>query len=450
MIRMIASVGPLLISVGLMQIANGLFGSLLGVRLGQDETISSEISGLVLSGYFMGMTVGCLVCGRIIDRVGHVRTFAVLISIVSAVSVGHAYLVDPVFWWVLRVVYGFCMAGAYMVAESWLNGAVDNRSRGTLLSIYMIVQFGAMSGSQYLLNLASAETFILFGLTSIVFSLSLVPLSLQKPGSASGADVVSSALSFRELYRISPLGMVCSFGSGIMMGAILAGGPIFGSAIGLSVSQIAQFISVMIFGGLLMQYPLGKLSDLMDRRTVMTAALFVGAAAAIVLALVPMPFWLFLVIVGLHGGIASTLYSISVAHTNDYLDAGDLVPASAGLLLAFGIGAAAGPIVATQVMGLVGNWGFYGLSALVCLAVGGFALWRMGRRAAVPMEEQGLFVFVSRASPVAAELDPRAEPSDEESEAETEAGPDAEPDGEPDGAPVGDSAVGDRPGHTTA
>jgi MFS family permease len=413
MIRMIASVGPLLISVGLMQIANGLFGSLLGVRLGQDEAISSEVSGLVLSGYFMGMTVGCLVCGRIIDRVGHVRTFAVLISIVSAVSVGHAYLVDPVFWWVLRVVYGFCMAGAYMVAESWLNGAVDNRSRGTLLSIYMIVQFGAMSGSQYLLNLASAETFILFGLTSIVFSLSLVPLSLQKPGSSGGGEVASSALSFRELYHISPLGMVCSFGSGIMMGAILAGGPIFGSAIGLSVSMIAQFISVMIFGGLLMQYPLGKLSDLMDRRTVMTGALFVGTVAAVVLALVPLPFWLFLTIAGLHGGIASTLYSISVAHTNDYLDPSDLVPASAGLLLAFGIGAAAGPIVATQVMGLVGNWGFYGFSGLVSLAVGGFALWRMASRPPVPMEEQGPFVFVSRASPVGAELDPRAEPSDE-------------------------------------
>ena len=169
MFQALATVGPLLISVGLLQTANGLFGSLLGVRLGQAENISPEVSGLVLSGYFMGMVVGCLVCGRLIERVGHVRTFAVLVSIVSAVSVAHAYLVEPIYWWVLRVIYGFCMAGAYMVIESWLNGSVDNKSRGSLLSIYMIIVFGAMAGSQYLLNLSSAKTFVLYGLTSIVF-----------------------------------------------------------------------------------------------------------------------------------------------------------------------------------------------------------------------------------------------------------------------------------------
>lgn len=407
MFRSLSTVGPLLVSVGLMQTANGLFGSLLGVRLGQAEHISSEIAGLVLSGYFMGMTVGCLVCGSLIERVGHVRTFAVLVSIVSAVSVAHAYLVEPIYWWVLRVIYGFCMAGAYMVVESWLNGSVDNKSRGSLLSIYMIIVFGAMAGSQYLLNLSSAKTFVLYGLTSIVFSLSLVPLSLQRPSSGGQTDIVSSALSFRELYRISPFGMVASFGSGILMGAVLAGGSIYASARGFTVSEIAQFISVSIFGGLLLQYPIGKLSDLMDRRTIMTAAVLSGAISALVLAVLPMPFWIFLIIVGFFGGIASTLYSIAVAYTNDYLDAADLVPASAGLLLAFGIGAAAGPITATQAMGIIGPSGFYLFLALVSLSIGIFGIWRMTRRAALPMEDQGPFVFVSRASPVGAGLDPR-------------------------------------------
>jgi MFS family permease len=427
MFRSLATVGPLLVSVGLMQTANGLFGSLLGVRLGQDVSISPEVSGLVLSGYFMGMTVGCLVCGSLIERVGHVRTFAVLVSIVSAVSVAHAYLVDPIYWWVLRVIYGFCMAGAYMVVESWLNGAVDNKSRGSLLSIYMIVQFAAMGGSQYLLNLSSAQTFVLYGLTSIVFSLSLVPLSLQRPSSSGQAETASSSIGLRELYRISPFGMVASFGSGILMGAVLAGGSIYASANEFTVSQIAQFLSVSIFGGLLMQYPLGKLSDLMDRRTIMTAAVFAGAVSAVTLAVIPMPFWMFLIVAGFFGGIASTLYSIAVAYTNDYLDAADLVPASAGLLLVFGVGAAAGPITATQAMGIVGPSGFYLFCALVSLGIGLFGIWRMTRRAAPAMEDQGPFVFVSRASPVGAELDPRGgidaedgsdlvgEPGDEES-----------------------------------
>ena len=431
----IAAVSALLLSVGLFQVANGLFISLLGVRLGQEPDISPEVAGLVLSGYFMGQVLGCIFCGRIIDRVGHVRTFAALISIVSAASMAHAYLVDPIFWWVLRLLVGFCIAGAFMVAESWLNWAADNKTRGQLLSLYLLVQFAALGGSQYLLHLAGANTFILYGFVSIVFSLSLVPLTLARTGSNSNTEVAQSALSFLQLYKISPLGMVGSFGSGILVGSVFAGGTVYGAAVGFTVNEVAQFISFTIFGSLLVQYPLGKLSDFMDRRTVLSWSVIAAGGAALVIAVVPMPFNGFLAMAAVYGGISSTLYSISIAHTNDFIDPVDLVPASAGLLLAFGVGAALGPIGATALLGAIGPSGFYLFGAIVSFAVGGFGFWRMTQRAAPSMEDQGAFVVAPRSSPVAAELDPRSEFVEDEEEAPNDDGEDDDQSGDTDPMP---------------
>lgn len=396
-----------------MQAANGLFGSLLGVRLGQDAGISSQVAGLVMSGYFVGMVLGCLGCGRIIERVGHVRAFAALISIISATAVAHAFLVEPVYWFVLRAVFGFCMAGAYMVAESWLNGATGNDQRGSLLSIYMVLQYSALGGGQFLLNLSPPSSFVLYGFVSILFSLSLVPLTLSR--SAGSGEVSPSALSFRKLYRISPLGVVGSFGSGVIAGAIFGTGSVFAVAIGFDVSEVAIFLSASIIGGLLVQWPLGKASDLFDRRTVIAIAFFVTTVFGVLLAFLPFPgFWPYIALATAYGGIGVSLYSLAVAHANDYIDPADLVPASAGLLLAFGIGAVIGPIASTTAMDTLGHWGFYGFGALVSALVGCFALWRMTQRRAVPMDEQGPWVAVSRTSPMAAELDPRWDPEVED------------------------------------
>jgi len=428
----LAAVSALLISAGLLQAANGMFGSLLGVRLGQSE-ISPEVSGIVMSGYFMGQVLGCICCGRIIDRVGPIRTFAALVSIVSASSMAHAYLVDPVYWWVLRLLYGFCMAGAYMVMESWLNGAADNKTRGQILSVYMLVNFSTMGAAQYLLNLADAGTFVLYGLTSIIFSLALVPLTLARTSTGNSPNETPSALGFFQLYRISPLGIVGSFGSGVLIGSVFAAGPIYGAQVGFSVAQVAQYISVTIFGSLLVQYPLGKLSDVMDRRTVLAGMVLAGGGLAMVLALVPMPFLYFLAIAGLYGGVAATLYSIAVAHLNDFIDPVDLVPASAGLLLAFGLGAAMGPIGSTWAIGAIGPVGFYLFGAVIAFAVAGFAFWRMTQRAAPAMEEQGAFAIAPRSSPVAMEMDPRSE------------GEEIGDEGAEDGPEPGDDDSGDQP-----
>lgn len=406
-----ASVASLLLSIGLLQSANGLFGSLLGVRLGLDPEFSASTAGLVLSGYFVGLVLGCLTCGRIIERVGHVRAFAALVSIVSATAVAHAFAVEAVYWFTLRVAFGFCMAGVYMVAESWMNGAATNATRGALLSVYMLVQYGMMGAGQFLLNVADPASFVLYGVASILFSLALVPLTLAR--SAASAEVARSALGFVALYRISPLGIVGSFGSGMLTGAVFATASVYATTIGMPVPQIAIFVSSGILGGLVMQWPLGKLSDRFDRRSVLTASIFAAAALGAVLAFVPdLGFWPFVLLAGAYGGVAVTLYSIAVAHANDHIDNADLVAASAGLLLAYSLGAVIGPIAATNAMGLVGPPGFYGFGMVVALLVGLFALWRMTRRPAP--EDQGRFIAMPRTSPVVADLYPRPELLDDE------------------------------------
>lgn len=403
-----ASVAPLLLSLALLQGGNGLFMSLLGVRLGFDTTFTAATAGLVLSGYFVGLVLGCLTCGRIIERVGHVRTFAALVSIISATAVAHAFAVEPYYWFALRVVFGFCMAGVYMVAESWMNGAATNATRGGLLSIYMVVQYGAMGAGQYLLNVADPSSFVLYGFASVLFSLALVPLTLSR--SAASTTVARSALGFVALYRISPLGMVGCFGSGVLAGAVFATASVYAAALGMSVPEVAIFVSSGIFGGLIMQWPLGRLSDFFDRRTVLTGSIFAVAVLGAVLAFVPgLGFWPFVILAGAYGGVAVTLYSIAVAHANDHIGSDDLVAASAGLLLAYSIGAVVGPIAGTWAMGMVGAWGFYAFGMAVALVIGLFALWRMTRRPAPA--EQGPFVAMPRTSPAIAELDPRAEPA---------------------------------------
>lgn len=408
-----AAVAALLLSVVLLQVANGMFASLLGVRLGLEPAITSQVAGLVMSGYFVGMVLGCLWVPRIIEQVGHVRAFAALVSIMSAASISHAFLVDPWYWFILRVVYGICVAGAYMVAESWLNGATSNEQRGSLLSIYMVAQYVAMTSAQYLLNLAPPTSFVLYALVSILFSLALVPLTLSR--SAGSSSVARSALSFKQLYEISPLGMVASFGSGILNGALFGAASVFATTIGFTVSEVAIFVSAILIGGLVVQWPIGKASDLFDRRTVIAGSLGLTTVLGLLLAFLPFPgFWIYVAMAGLYGGLCMTIYSLAVAHTNDYVESHDLVAASAGLLLAFGIGAVIGPIATTSAMDWVGNWGYYGIGAGVSAVVGLFTIWRMKQRSALPVEEQGPWVSVSRTTPVAAELDPRWEPEEDE------------------------------------
>lgn len=397
----------LLISVALMWTANGLCFTLLAVRLNAEGYSASDV-GIVTTGYFVGQLVGAIFCGRMIERVGHVRAFAAFASIVSASVIGYALYVDLTLWTVLRALHGMCIAGTIMVAESWLNGATSNQGRGRLLAVYTIIQYLAMSAGQQLLNLQAPTSFVLFTVASILFSLALVPLVLSR--SVSAGEVVPSRLSFLQLVKISPLGVIGCFAGGALVATLLGLMPVYLGQRGYAVFDIALFMSVIILGGLVVQYPVGRASDFFDRRTVIALTLFAGGGVCFAITLgSDLGFWPLAGMTILYGGIVYALYPLAVSHANDFLDPADLVAASAGLIMAMAVGAALGPLATAVLMEAVGPDGLYMFSGGICLSLGGFAVFRMTRRAAVSNEEQGPYVLLSRTTAASAELDPRAD-----------------------------------------
>ncbi|MEK9662905.1 MAG: MFS transporter, partial [Alphaproteobacteria bacterium] len=246
-------------------VGSGLQGTLIGVRAGI-ENFSAPALGVVASSYYFGFSAGCFSGSWFINRVGHIRTFAVLASIASASALIHALYVTPLTWSVLRIVTGFCLAGLYMVIESWLNGRVDNRRRGAMLAVYMIVNFGGAAAGQQLLRIADPAGFELFVISSVLISLALVPVALTT--SVAPAPVVTGRLNLIALYRMSPLGAVVTFAAGLSNAAFWGLAPLFGLSIGLGTGEIATLMSVIILGGIALQWPTGWLSDRFDRRHV--------------------------------------------------------------------------------------------------------------------------------------------------------------------------------------
>jgi MFS family permease len=305
----------------------------------------------------------------------------------SAAVLIHGILVTPLAWSLLRFLSGFCLAGLYIVAESWLNDRATNKTRGQLLSVYMVVSYAGVAGGQLLLNAADPKGLELFILTSVLISVALVPLLL----SAGPAPKFSaqSALSLRALYGISPLGVVGAFATGVASGALFGFGPVYAESSGLSVAQISFFMTAVLVGCTLLQWPIGHLSDTSDRRIVISVVTFLSAAAAIAAAMVSsMSILTLMAIMALFGGLSIPLYSLCIAHANDYLEADQMVAASSGLVLASGVGAILGPITASLSMLLLGPNGFFWWLALIHLLMGVFAVYRMAKRRAKPVQEQ--------------------------------------------------------------
>ena len=424
MLATLLSVAALLSGVGILLMGHGLLSTLLSLRTAI-EGYSPELTGLVMSSYFAGLVAGSLYCSKVVHRIGHIRAFAAFASILSVTALIHGFVVTAPVWALLRALSGFCVAGVFMVSESWLNSRATNQTRGQVLSFYMITAYLSIGLGQFLLNLSDPERIDLFAVVSILFSLALVPVALTK--AAAPKIERPSGLGFRRLYALSPLGVVGCFAAGVLSGAHYGMGPIFASGIGLSISGISTFMGVLVFGGLIMSWPVGRLSDRFDRRTVMLgASLAVVLIALTIAAVVGRSQSGLLVLACLYGGLAFPLYSLSVAHANDYLEAEDLVQASSGLLLAYGVGASLGPIAAAAVMGALGPHGLFVFSAAIAAALSLFILYRMRRREPLPLDEQGPYVVLPRTTSEAAYLDPRGEPEQSAFDFKVEAGEAAE------------------------
>ncbi len=381
---------PLLAGMALLMVGNGLLVSLLGVRAA-NEGFANLVTGLVMSGYFAGFFAGTWLTPRIIETVGHVRVFAALASIASIAALVHSLWVDPVSWIAMRALAGFSFAGLYVVAESWLNAGSGNETRGRMLAIYMLTQYSGLAIGQLLLTAADPDGFVLFILSSIVVSAALVPILLS-PRPAPHFEV-SSPLGLRELARISPLGAVATVINGLTQGAFFSLGAVYATAIGMNVGGVAIFMAAVTLGGSLLQWPIGRFSDAIDRRQVIALVSF-GAAVACVAAgvLAERSVLALIVASSIFGGLALPVYSLSVAHTNDHLKPDQIVAASSGLVVLFGTGSIFGPLLASAAMDLSGPSGFFWYLAAVTAFLGTFTLYRMTASEPVPMDEQAPYV----------------------------------------------------------
>ncbi|MCB6177166.1 MFS transporter [Rhodobacter sp. Har01] len=378
MLRVALKTWPLLLGVLLLMVGNGVQGSLLGIRGTLEQFDTLELS-VVMSAYFLGFLLGSLRAPAMIRRVGHVRVFAALGSLISAVLVLYPMLVEWQIWALMRVVIGFGFAGIYITAESWLNNISTNETRGQALSAYMIVQMLGIVAAQGLLAAGDPFGYDMFLIPSVLVSLAFLPLLLADSPTPNFSTTVR--LGFRELFRISPLGCVGMLISGGVFSAMFGMASVWGTLSLLSVQQIALFISFLYVGGLLLQYPVGWISDRMDRRQIMLWLSIIAAAVLAVAAAVPLPFWALLGVAAVLGGITYPMYSLLIAYTNDFLSREQMAAASAGLIFLNGFGAIFGPLVTGWLMGVVGTRGFFLYMAVLYAVQAAYALWRMTRRA---------------------------------------------------------------------
>ncbi|MEM0922780.1 MAG: MFS transporter [Pseudomonadota bacterium] len=384
MLRVLSNSWALFLGMFLLQLGNGMQGTALGLRGGL-EAFDSSTMGFVMTGYFLGFLGGARATPWMLRRVGHVRVFAALASLISAAFIIYAWWVDPVGWFLMRVLVGFCFSGVYVVAESWLNDGVDNANRGKALSAYLMVQMAGIVLSQAMINVASAEGFELFVIMSVAVSIAITPILLSV--SPVPLFEATKGMSLVELFRSSPLGVIGCFFLGAIFGCMFGMAAVYATTIGLSTAQTATFVGVIYLGGLVCQYPIGWISDRIDRRTLIAIVTAIGALGCAAAGATDPSFQMLLAAGFLIGGMANPLYSVLIAHTNDFLEHDQMAAAAGGLVVLNGIGAAGMPVVVGYAMDWFGPPSFMWSMALCMVTISAYALYRMTARAATPVDE---------------------------------------------------------------
>jgi MFS family permease len=382
MLHAARAVFSLLLSYGLLLMGNGLFGTLLGVRATL-EGFSTPVTGVIMSGHFIGLLVGGVMAVNVVAGVGHIRAFAAFASIMSVAALFHILMLHPVAWFVLRVATGFCMAGMILVTESWLNERSERSIRGQVLALYMITNYLGSGLGQFLLPMADPAEFQLFCVASIIYSLALVPVLLTTAAAPQPAR--AERASFRELWRTSPLGLIGACCAGLNNASFFSLGAVYAQGIGLDLKATSLFMASVILGGFLMQWPVGRLSDRVDRRWVLVGVGLTACAASLGVAAVSGA--MIYVAAAIYGGVSFTVYSVCVAHTNDFADPEKRVQTASGLLITYSVGAIVGPILVGFLMGEFAPRALFLYTACVQGFLGLFALYRMTRRRA-PASEQ--------------------------------------------------------------
>jgi MFS family permease len=404
----LAPIAALLAGVALLLLGGGLLGTLLAVQ-GSGRGFSDAVVGVVMSGYFVGFFFGTFLAPRIIRRIGHIRAFALFAALATCAVLMHVILVSPAWWFVFRVVTGIALVALYTVIESWLSARSDAAERGRVFAVYMVVTLAALAAGQHLLRLDDGGM-LLFALVAILVCAAMIPVTLTRQAQPTLHD--TPRLNLAHLYRRVPTAVAGALFSGLAMGAFWALGPLFATRSGLVDSQIAWFMSIGILGGMLLQWPIGRLSDRHDRRYALLAVAVLAAVVSLFGALGTVGpdgprLGTIYAVVFLYGGLAFAIYPVSVAHLMDHLDPTDLLQGSSTVLLLHGIGAALSPLLAGVAMGRLGPaalWYYFAATQLLLATSVG---WRLivQRRAA---SFDGHFLPMLRTTPAALDMIPDA------------------------------------------
>lgn len=409
MVRQIASITALLFGMGLLLAGGGLHGILIPVR-GQMEGFSNSAIGWIGAGYAVGFTAGCLIVPHVVRRVGHIRAFSALTAVMAANMLICAMLVNEFAWLLLRLMAGFSFAGCYMIAESWLNERVSNAQRGMIFSIYAAVTQGGMMAGQFSLTLAEPSSETLFMLGAILYALALVPTAITKAPAPAPLNRVR--IDVRKLFTRSPAAFVGALIAGTISSAWSNFAPIYGGEVGLSNAGIASLLAVAMVGAMLLQVPIGRLSDLVDRRYAIALVCVFGAGLGFALtALTTAGSFgtLFYVVIALYGGAIYSVYALIVAHANDYAEPGDFVETASGMLILYGFGTMIGPLVTAQLIDATGPVGVFTTTTVAHGLLCAYALYRTLRRPAPEQSDFGRLPVARTQTTETYALDPRAD-----------------------------------------
>jgi len=393
----------LFLGLALLMVGNGLNLAVLGVRL-VGEGFSVRTSGYVMACYFVGFLVGPGLVTKWLSTVGHIRVFAGLATMASVAVLVHSVWIDPVVWGLMRFVYGICIVGLYITIESWLNDASTPGNRGRTLAVYMIVHMGGLAVGQLLIATGDPAGFTLFAVASILVSLSFVPVSLAATTDAP-AIRLAEHVGVRSLWNVAPTGMVGMALIGASTGTLFGLGAVYVTSAGFSAGRTAAFLAAPSIGALLLQWPIGWLSDRFPRRGVILLAAGAATGSAAALAVTPEGSVMVVLLMVLLGGFSFPLYSLLLSHTLDWSPPGTAMGASSTLLRVNGAGAVLGPVVAASAMGALGDVAFFWVFAAAHGLLVLYVTWRLVVKEGLPLDRQGEFVSVpARGTDLAVQL----------------------------------------------
>ena len=392
-------------------LGHGLQGTLIGVRATL-EGFSFISTGFVVAGYYLGYLFGSILIPILLERVGHIRVFAALASLASIAILLHTIFIDPYSWFFIRILTGVSLSGIYVIMESWLNDKSSNQTRGKILSIYMIVTFLFVGLGQFLLNLSDPFKVDLFILVSVLLSFSLIPILLSITEAPNFNH--PKRIELKELYIISPLGFVGALFIGLAHSALFGYGAVYATAKELSTFEISVFMVIVSSFGAILQWPIGFLSDRFDRRIILIFVTLVASGLSIFIVISSyLSIFVFFIILALYGGMSLPMYSLAIAHINDFLQPNEIVSASATFGILVGIGAIMGPILASIFMKFTGPDGFFAYLFIVHLCLGLFGIYRMGKRIKSSDIESQYVPLPRNISAAGMELNPKVETSDD-------------------------------------